>query len=258
MILYETRATKFSFSTLKKLEYIPHVHKEIELIYVHKGSLNLTCNFEKYTLNDGEFFIAFPHTMHEYTGNKPMEAGMWIFDSMYIPEFSSIFKKYSVTNPIIKIDNPDVSYAIKQFMERRELREDNLISRSFLTIILSNIVENIQKNRVTTEEQTEWLSELLKFVIDNYTKKITLDIVAKNISVSKYHISRNFKQSIGISFTDYINTLRANHALNLLATSERSITEIAFESGFESLTTFFRVFRDLKLKTPKNYKNDKF
>ncbi|MFI3206807.1 MAG: AraC family transcriptional regulator, partial [Clostridia bacterium] len=226
-----------------------------ELIYVKKGKLNVKNNFKEYTLQEGDFYIVFPHIIHEYLDtSENSDTCMWIFDSSFISEYSSVFKNYSVLNPVVSIDNEDVSYCVKQFISREELINENIISKAFFTIILSNIVQNIQIDNTKKTETNEWISDLLKFLSENFTKKISLDEVSKDIGVSKYHISRRFKLAIGCSFTEYINTMRVNFAKDLLKTSEKSITEIAFECGFESLTSFFRAFRELDLQSPKQYR----
>ncbi len=72
---------------------------------------------------------------------------------------------------------------------------------------------------------------------------ISLGEVARHCSVSEGHLSRMFHHSTGLTFREYLTQVRVERAKSLLTHSARSITEIAFESGFQSLSQFHRAFR---------------
>ena len=71
---------------------------------------------------------------------------------------------------------------------------------------------------------------------------------------SKYHFSRIFKQYNSMSYLQYINARRTKAAETLLLDPDIPITEVAMRSGFKSLTTFNRVFKDIKHCTPSDFK----
>ncbi len=258
MIFYENRSTKYFFSSPNSFNFFAHAHKEIELIYVEKGVLIVESNFQKHIINEGNFYIAFPHTIHAYKSEGDFKSYMWIFDNSYISDYSSFFSKYATDNPVVQVRNSDIDYCVEQFNKRKNLHEDNILTRSFLTIILSYIVQNLHATKLASTNANEWLPELLRFLSENHTKKISLDMISKDIGVSKYHISRTFTATIGCSITRYLNTIRTHSAIDLLQKSDKSITEIAFDCGYESLTSFFRAFRELGLKSPKQYRNQQF
>ena len=84
---------------------------------------------------------------------------------------------------------------------------------------------------------------------------ITLEMVSDIAGFSKYHFSRLFKQCSGYNFYDYLCYLRIKSAENLLIHPGVSITEIALQSGFTSLSTFNRIFKKIKNCTPSEYRN---
>ena len=83
---------------------------------------------------------------------------------------------------------------------------------------------------------------------------MTLDDIAANVHINKYHISHIFNREIGISFTDFINAIRVRKSYELIKKGELSITEIAFQVGFSSLRSFNRQFLALSGCTPREYK----
>ena len=90
----------------------------------------------------------------------------------------------------------------------------------------------------------------------SFTESITLDDLAEHLNISKYHLSRSFPERIGCGLNAYINSLRADHAAMLLASTKISVTQVGFDSGFESSSTFFRTFKELYGTSPKQYRKE--
>ena len=72
---------------------------------------------------------------------------------------------------------------------------------------------------------------------------VSLAHVARHCAVSEGHLSRLFHHATGLTFREYVAQVRAEHAKALLMNSGKGVTEIAYESGFQSLSQFHRVFR---------------
>lgn len=79
---------------------------------------------------------------------------------------------------------------------------------------------------------------------------VSLAHVARHCGVSEGHLSRLFHHATGLTFREYVAQVRAEHAKALLLHSAKGVTEIAFESGFQSLSQFHRVFRKIFGTTP--------
>ncbi|RPJ32196.1 MAG: helix-turn-helix domain-containing protein [Verrucomicrobiaceae bacterium] len=79
---------------------------------------------------------------------------------------------------------------------------------------------------------------------------ISLALVARHCAVSEGHLSRMFHHATGLTFREYVAQVRVEHAKALLLSTPRGVTEIAYESGFQSLSQFHRVFRKAFSSTP--------
>lgn len=82
-----------------------------------------------------------------------------------------------------------------------------------------------------------------RLVRGGFTQPIGLPEIARTLGVSVGHLSRIFHQNTGMRFVEYVARVRAGHARELLGSSDRQITEIAYASGFQSLAQFNRVMR---------------
>ena len=93
-----------------------------------------------------------------------------------------------------------------------------------------------------------------KFVKENYMKKITIAETAKKFFMSPGYFSHFFKDEVGISFISFVNMYRISQAEEMLQETQRNITEIAFMTGFGSLSQFNRTFKDVKGISPREFR----
>ncbi len=254
---YEMRNTSYSFnSSIKNINYDSHLHKEIELLYVNEGSLTIQSNFIQYNIEKGDMYISFPNTVHECESNGETTCMLWIFNSEMIKDFSSEIKRNIPTSPIIRRDalHSDVLYSIEAFITRKNLTIDSHLCRSFLSLIMSHVLSTLEFTTISNTTDTDWMLGLLLFLNDNYTDKLTLNIIASKVGVSRYYLSRTFSAKMGCSIPDYINKLRISNAIELIKHTDETISEIAYKCGFESMPTFFRSFRKNGLPSPNSFR----
>ncbi|MBO4399156.1 MAG: helix-turn-helix transcriptional regulator [Lachnospiraceae bacterium] len=105
------------------------------------------------------------------------------------------------------------------------------------------------------QEYVEKLNNVITYINTNYAEEITLEKAAALAGFSKFHFSRLFRQFTGQSYYNYLNARRVKAAEALLLNPHLSVTDVAMQSGFTSIATFNRVFRQAKDCTPSEYKN---
>lgn len=111
---------------------------------------------------------------------------------------------------------------------------------------------------VTMDESTvvshpRFIKKALAYIEGNFDKPITLEILAKETAMSKYHFSRQFKQYMGMSFKRYLNLKRVEVAKILIASGDHNVTEAGYAVGFNDASYFTRVFREVDGSPPKSY-----
>ena len=85
---------------------------------------------------------------------------------------------------------------------------------------------------------------MLLYVNENFKSEITLVTLASKFGYHKSYVSRYFKQCFQVGFCEYLSAIRLKNALILMNEQKYSITHCALESGFNSMRTFYRVFRE--------------
>ncbi|WP_164491707.1 helix-turn-helix domain-containing protein [Staphylospora marina] len=95
----------------------------------------------------------------------------------------------------------------------------------------------------------------IEYLHANLSSPITLDDLCKITGISKYHLIRSFQRHVGSTPGRYLRNLRLHTAAQLLRNRNHSITSIAFETGFHSLSAFERAFKSKFGVTPSEYRN---
>lgn len=95
---------------------------------------------------------------------------------------------------------------------------------------------------------------VLKYIHENYLKQIPLKEIASVAGLTPNHFCTQFSKVAGCSFVEYHTRLRIQHACTLLTETRMSVTEIAFASGFGSISHFLRTFHKQKQTTPSTYR----
>ena len=102
-------------------------------------------------------------------------------------------------------------------------------------------------------KSTEQIKTVLNYIRKNYASRLTLADLADVLNLSPEHFCRLFHSITGKSPIDYLNYYRIECACELLSSSQKSITEVAYSCGFNDLSYFNRIFKRYKKVTPGHY-----
>lgn len=112
-------------------------------------------------------------------------------------------------------------------------------------------------NQIAVAEQNDELPAIArakKFIEEHHGEQLSLAQVARAAGMSPFYFCKMFKKVAGINFNAYVTRVRMEKAKNLLLNPNLRVSEIAFESGFQSLTHFNRLFKKLIGQSPTEYR----
>ncbi len=101
------------------------------------------------------------------------------------------------------------------------------------------------------------IQAIIAYIEDNYNKDLGLESIADNFSTTPKYLSKLIKDKLGVNFVDYLAGLRITVAKMLLSETDKSITEIFEEIGFNNRNTFIRAFKKSTGLTPSEYRKSK-
>lgn len=236
------------------LSPIPHIHPHLELIYMEEGSSIASVDNKEFLIEKGDLFLSFPNQIHHYHDKEPVQAFIFIFAPDLFKDLKEIFQNKIPASPIIKSAQlpGDVKSKLKKILKKNSSESiyDKASAKGYLLAFLGEILPLM--SLVTNTADHDSIKNVLIYCTQHYTEPLSLDTISKELHLNKYYISHIFKERMNISFTDFVNSLRIEHACNLLE-KDSSITDVAFSSGFSSIRTFNRVFADNMGMSPRDF-----
>lgn len=252
-ILYEVKTEPFFISTEKVLSPFPHIHKELELIYVVSGSSTVRIDQKTYTAKNGELIVCFPNQIHFYENSADGEYLLIIANPDFVYGLTELMKDNIPKSNILKFSADDDSLTLfKKVLNYSGEYKKTMLS-GCITQALGFLASKLElKPRSKSDNST--LQSILKYCSLNFSSEITLDDVSENLHLNKYHISHLFNEKLCTSFNSYINLLRISKACDILQETDKKIADISEEVGFGSIRSFNRAFIQIMDTSPIKYR----
>lgn len=147
---------------------------------------------------------------------------------------------YGVSDFLIKpLDMDKFERALNKAIERLEIKK--YYQKSSVTISGLNMTNPLQSFKYVDEDRL--VVKMIDYVNDNYSQKITLDILEEELNYSKSVMQSRFKKATEVTFNEYVNRYRIQQSIELLKKTDLKIYEIAERCGFSEYKYFNKVFR---------------
>ena len=153
---------------------------------------------------------------------------------------------------------------IKRLGTEWELDDEyrNMSLRACVIEIIVYLCRNYQVNETMVEKESRTLQKIkhsINYIKNNFRNELTLDDVAGEAGLSKYHYCREFKKATDLTPVEFINRTRCEYAKSLLESKRYSVTEIGEMCGFSTSAHFSKTFRGFFGTYPSDYmkKSDK-
>lgn len=262
-----------------KIGCIPyHWHKEFELAVVTCGKVLYLVDNKEVILNEGEGIFVNSNVLHsikEYDINNEVILKNIVFSPEFISsEHSRIFKKYVypfvTSNISYTLLNNEVEWkreVIVHLMKIFNLCEKNeelyeLKVQEEIMHIWQYLYKNLEEMQQTLNSQSLLISQgrlkqMIYYIEENYNNKIKLTNIAASANISTSEALRCFRENVDISPIKYLIQYRLHRAKKMLKETNKNISQIALECGFESVSYFNRMFRKEFNCTPKELKKNR-
>lgn len=254
----------------KYRSYAAHKHAAMEVCIPIENDYKYIIGSKSYTIVPGDIFFIPPDTMHEVECENDGCRFIYLFNisffsHLYEYHFLSDFLKgphliNETTYPNLygQIYSSFMAINDQYFMYENMILEMSIYSR--LLKIFSLIAStSAQFNPIRAEESKKKgkygkFKTLINHINSHYMDEISMEWAADYVGFSKFHFARLFKEYTDVTFYDYLLHRRMQAAKVLLADTSKTVTEIAFQSGFNNLTSFTRSFKNYTGLTPSQYR----
>lgn len=256
--------------------YPVHWHKEIEIIYYPINSIadedpRTEISGKEYRLNPGDILLVWQGELHRTIKNADKKLIGYQFDSAllqslndfipYIPKLRKLhLLKYSEHTELIKNLSRYLEKINKLDKDQDAFYRVNKIINllEFMTVLCKEADTAYDKTAQTPDSlNSEALYKIHKscvYITKNCSQDLSLNNVASMAGFSPNYFSRMFKETTGYNFVEYLMIERVRKAQRYLGDDSIPITEVAYLSGFKSISTFNRVFHQIKNCSPSQFR----
>ncbi len=247
--------------------YEMHDHSAVEILLTLEGVVTYTVEDSVYQVRKGEVLIIPPDVPHALSMGEDSSRYLFLFEPDAVMSMRDI-KSLSVHfhKPFHLRDGSEAHVRIRELLlrardtyEKRELMWNTMCYSCLLRIYatlgqryLSGVRPRGGENTRTVD--SEVINAAMTYINNHYKDDLSLEDVAGFAGFSRYYFSRSFKKQTGYSFKDFLCQKRLQVAMDLLIRTNRSMKDVALDSGFGSVATFNRVFRENKGCTPTQYR----
>ncbi len=246
-----------------------HKHTSCEIMYLHKGNINLICEGKKYELKDDMLYIipsGLNHTISiiDSTCYKRTLAFLnpWAYSKKYYSDYIyNILIGNAINEPII----------IKDDLECRgyiDIIKKEIVSTDFLSedIIISVVTQFLAKlfrlagltNNHNIRKPNKLVDDIQRYIQENCGSQIFISDIADKYFVSKFYLSHIFKERTGMSPRQFLTFTRLSKAYNLLHEPEFSVSEVAGKCGFTSTSYMIKKFGEQYNISPNKFRKQLF
>ena len=228
-----------------------HLHEYSELLYCSRGEGQATVNGQTVRLKEKQLVWIPPNYIHGYEFENA-DVVCAVFSNDLIPLFfKSVAGRYFCVSAI---DAGELSPVLERFFLMK--KEDCMTVSGYLNLVASLV---IKKSRFEAVRPTDGIlyQKVISYLSTHYTENVTLAQVAKIFGYNEKYLSHALHELTGIHFKRFLTFYRVGHAKTLLESRSReSILAIAEKSGFLSMNTFNRAFKESTGLTPSEYRRN--
>jgi len=248
-----------------------HWHSEVEFVFVEKGTAQFLVGGKEYVLTSGMGIFINTKVIHRFEASE----SVIIHNIVFLPDLLSskesiIYRKYIfpilnsnidclVLAPSVNWQNNILNlllsvFSAQKIKKSREIKTVELLLKLW-TVLYENVevTEDCSVSEISART-TAQLQIMMQYIHKNYVKHISLDDIAKTVSISKSSALNIFNKYLNTSPINYLVNYRLKRAAKLLTNTDNSICLIAQDTGFENVGYFCRKFKDLFQLTPSEYR----
>lgn len=258
------RTTKFDMP-------LHHFHEDYEIFYLMQGERKYFINDTIYKISEGNLVLVDVNEIHKTSdfSDQCHERIVVNFTPAFLEEFSqnvnvlNLYSCFNLENRVLPLSfkyKNNIENVLNRLLEVDKSQNDkkdfhSKILLCELLILINNFVDDFKlKDYNSMQPINPKVSQIIKYINENYDQAISLSSVAKEFYLSPFYLSKLFKQTTNFTFVEYLNSVKIRNATKLLQNKKYKIIDIAEKVGFTNNTHFTRVFKTVMGMSPMKYR----
>lgn len=258
-------------------EIDPHKHLFFELVYVLEGTANHTLDGITTALKKGDYFIVDFDSSHRYWNCQNLS----LINCLFLPEMMDetlkgchsfelfihrclirYYKLSSTPTTVNRIfhDKEDVIFHLLTRMQEEYQKKQFGYTKMFQSLLIEILILTMRQviGDHTPPIQSSIVSNVIQYLQEHYMDHHILQNFCHDHHFSPQYISRKFKQETGLTIMNYLQNIRIEKSCDLLLSSDKKVTEIAYLVGYNDVKYFQTIFKKALLTSPSAYRKMNF
>lgn len=232
-----------------------HMHRCYEMVLMLSGEMKIQLDKDEYVLCAGDLILIKPNRLHNYEteATKKSTCLLCVFSGDLIAAISETLTKYRLESVVIH----RVSKLYKDIFASMEKVDDLPTIKGFLYLLCAlfyRLVDYSAEEEFTGD--TALLHNMFMYIENHIDSPCNLHDLAQKLNYNESYLSRLFDRYVGISFSEYVRSIKINHACYLLKNTDESVGAISVKCGYVTQSSFNRIFKQIVGRTPKQYRLD--
>lgn len=236
-----------------------HHHQIYQLLYVLEGTGKIILDGAEYLLEQDHVTFITPLTSHGIFSDHKLTVLVLAFDSRIIDGTNqALFEQTLYESKFIGL-NPFNSSEIRQLLrtmlyeQAHQTLHQEMALRTYLSQLLLLIVRG-EKSNEQVDANSLRAERLKEYIDSHYFEGVHAEDLASRLGMSTRHMNTIFKDTYKTTPMQYLTEVRVGLAKKMLAETDKDIASICFEVGFESISTFYRSFKNNTSLSPSKYR----
>lgn len=215
-------------------------------MFVKEGTVETCINGHIKTLTSGEGCFVDSYRVHSYNGTGV--AYVFGGNKKYFKDLTNYLQNLTFST-FFKFTNFEILHKAMWFHEEHNKNTHSLhfLQNGIVQIITSFLLNNIPLVQCVKEKKDNLISDVLRYADSHFAQNLSLTILSEHFNYSKDYLGKIIKKYINLSWNDYINQLRLSKVNYLIKQhKDANILDIAFDCGFNSMSSYYRAKRKYK------------
>jgi len=228
-----------------------------QIAFLYGGEQFLTFRRKEYLMNAGSAYFINCREPYRVDGSGYGHSAFIHFDCAKAAHYFDQFYTANNNSPVLHISAP--CFIEQSIMQLLALYKDGTTAEASyqgIEIIISLMTQMLMTvfPKHDNEHFSECVTKTLNYLCANYSKKILLNDLAQETHMSKFHLSRLFRQATGASPIEYLMRVRINKAKELLRQTTYTVSQVSEKIGMENTSYFIKFFRRHEKMSPGEYR----
>lgn len=264
METYTLTPTTLNFST--KLDdgsnEILHNHSFFELFYVKTGTISHVTLSSLQKLGVGDAYLICPGVPHRFIREKDNCCQRNVLIRVELMKLACDFIDKTLYNDIVeqkairfKLSDEELAFFERRFALFLSEENSDISRKNYEKVLVVQLLGEVYMGeKKSIGNSLDFRNRCLLSINNHYIDPRAIELVYEESGYNRIYFSKKFRQEFGTTLTDYILSLRLNHAAYLLQTSSYSVEECCHAIGFESVSYFINAFKAKYGVTPAKYR----